>query len=98
VLAPRGVQTRDSVSPEGETELTAGLGARRWERDRGNARFTTRKPLGEPTEPREEYWSFTRLEPNAPLTSQSPPPSRTAIGLRSRLLQRMPRSFPRATS
>jgi hypothetical protein len=55
VLAPRGVQTRDSLSSEDGRAFTEGLGVRRWGRDRGNARFTTRRPLGDSTE---TAWGF----------------------------------------
>jgi len=84
VLTPRGVQTRDSLPSEDERAFTEGLGARRWEQGRGIARFTTRKPLGDPTETRGDCSSdSTRSDAKAPLMSLSPPPARAPIGHRS---------------
>jgi len=48
VLSLRGVQTRNPLPSGDERACTDGLGALRCERDRGSARFTTRKSLGEP--------------------------------------------------
>lgn len=79
MLTPRGVQTRDSLPSEDERAFTEGLGARRWEQGRGIARFTTRKPLGDPIETRGDYSSdSTRSDANAPLMSLSPPPEARA--------------------
>jgi len=65
VLTPRGVQTRDSLPSEDERAFTEGLGARRWEQGRGIARFTTRKPLGDPTETRGDCSSLSRARVRA---------------------------------
>lgn len=99
VLTPRGVQTRDSLPSEDGRAFIEGLGARRWERDRGNARFTTRRPLGEPSE---IAWGlFVLPRARCECTLDVPVASPGARGDRSpivRVLRGPPRPFPRASS
>lgn len=60
VLAPRGVQTRDPLSSEDGRAFTEGLGARRWERDRGIVRFTAHETLSDPVRDREGLFVRSR--------------------------------------
>jgi len=99
VLTPRGVQTRDSLPSEDGRAFTEGLGARRWERDRGNARFTTRRPLGDSFE---IAWGlFVLPRARGECTLDVPVASPGARGDRSPIIRSFrgpPRPFPHASS